>query len=54
MHLKTLAYVFLFAIYSTCGDNKRLSPRAYINYVQYLSSANVQDEQSYYLVLFGR
>ena len=26
----------------------------YINYVQYLSSANVQDEQSYYLVLFGR
>lgn len=54
MHLKTLGYVFLFAIYSTRRDNLLLSPRAYINYVQYLSSADVQDEQSYYLVLFGR
>lgn len=26
MHLKTLAYVFLFAIYSTRGDNLLLSP----------------------------
>lgn len=41
-------------IYSTRGDNLLLSPRAYINYVQYLSSANVQDERPYYLVLLGR
>lgn len=27
MHLKTLGYVFLFAIYSTRGDNLLLSPR---------------------------
>lgn len=29
MHLKTLAYVFLFAIYSTRGDNKIVSTRLY-------------------------
>lgn len=54
MHLKTLAYVFLFAIYSTRGDNLLLSPRMLYKLCSILSSANVQDEQSYYLVLFGR
>lgn len=46
--------MFSYLPYIARVETILLSPRAYINYVQYLSSANVQDEQSYYLVLFGR
>ena len=43
MHLKTLAYVFLFAIYSTRGDNLLLSPRVlYSRPLKRLLSTSIQ------------
>lgn len=46
--------MFSYLPYIARVETTKLSPRTYINYVQYLSSANVQDERPYYLVLLGR